>query len=132
MRPARARRLEPRTALAVALENAVEGCVFETFGAAIATFQAARAEDPSVRAAFERIAVDERAHASLAEDVHVFLASRLDDAGRETVRRARERAVARLRASRAPGDDRARRALGLPSTDEHQALARLIAEAVTA
>lgn len=123
-RPVRARRRTVRPALEVALENAVEGCVFETFGAAVATFQAERAADPSVREAFDRIAIDERAHASLAWDVDAFLASVLDDEGRAAVARAKHEARDRLLRSRpTSGCD----ALGMPAEREHRALAAAVA-----
>ena len=38
----------------VAYENAVEGCVRETYGALVATYQASNARDPMVRAAMAR------------------------------------------------------------------------------
>ncbi|NIS36796.1 MAG: ferritin-like domain-containing protein, partial [Actinobacteria bacterium] len=37
-----------RTAYEIALENAVEGCVRETFGALVGAHQALRASDPSI------------------------------------------------------------------------------------
>ena len=123
----RPRRLDVRAPLEVAIENATEGCVFETFGAAVASFQAARAVDPSVRGAFAQIAVDERAHASLAWDVDAFLSAVLDEAGRTAVARARRGALAKLRASQCVADERTRTALGLPPSAEHRALATAVA-----
>ena len=48
---------------AIAIENAVEGCVRESFGALLATWQAKTAGDARVRAAMKRIARDETRHA---------------------------------------------------------------------
>lgn len=65
-------RVEPREVRSleeIALENATEGCVNETYGALVATFQARVAGDPRVRAAMARIARDETRHAALARDV---------------------------------------------------------------
>jgi hypothetical protein len=45
-----------RSLEAMAIENAVEGCVRETLGALIATWQAACAKDPVIRSALARIA----------------------------------------------------------------------------
>lgn len=126
-RSVRGRRAPLRSAVEVALENAVEGCVFETFGAAVATLQAARAEAADVRAAFARIAADERAHAQLAWDVDAFLSDKLDPRERATVAAAKAEARARLRGSSAPGCERSSRALGLPTSEEHDALAGAIA-----
>jgi hypothetical protein len=53
----------------IARENAVEGCVAETIGAIVATYQAAHARDATVRNALGRIAQDETRHAELAWDV---------------------------------------------------------------
>lgn len=126
-RPLRSKRMPVRRALDVAIENAVEGCVFETFGAAVATFQADRAADPAMRAAFVDIAIDERAHASLARDVHAFLATVLDDEELAVVARAKRDALAKLRASVGVADTSARAALGLPRPAEHRALAEAVA-----
>jgi hypothetical protein len=49
----------------LAVENAVEGCVRETYGALTAIWQARTAKDPSVAAAVRRIARDETRHAAL-------------------------------------------------------------------
>lgn len=105
----------PRTLAEVALENAVEGCVRETFGALVAHWQRERAEDVSVREAMAVIAEDETRHAALAWSVHAWLAPRLDDATREAVRVARACAVdalARELAAEVP--DALVRGAGLP------------------
>lgn len=59
--------------LRLALENAVEGCVREAYGAVVAAHQGARAADPEVRAAFARIAADEAEHAELSFDIDAWL-----------------------------------------------------------
>jgi hypothetical protein len=91
----------PRDLLAMALENATEGCVSETFAAGIALHQAATASDPAVRAIMAAIAEDELGHAQLAWDVHAWLAERLDSAGAAAITRARAEAAAALLASAA-------------------------------
>src|SRR5262249_33228761 len=40
--------IPPRALDEIAIENAVEGCVRETFGALLAVFQATRAQDPGI------------------------------------------------------------------------------------
>lgn len=97
---ARARRPRARSLEAMARENAVEGCVRETFGAAVVRFQAERAEDPTIRRALGRIADDEARHASLSWRVHVWLTSKLDPRARSRV------AAAARRAARALANDR--------------------------
>jgi hypothetical protein len=93
----RVRRSAARSLEAVAIENAVEGCVRETYGALVATWQATHATDPAVRRAMRGIAADETRHASLAFRVARFLDTRLDARARTRVERARTRAIARLR-----------------------------------
>jgi hypothetical protein len=88
----------------VARENAVEGCVHETYGALLAHWQARHAEDPELRRAFERVAVDETRHAALAWAIARWADTRLDDAARRRVLRAQRRAIRELarRLERAP------------------------------
>lgn len=90
----RARR--PRSLEAMAIENAVEGCVRETFGAAVAIAQSLTASDPRVRAAMRRIAIDETRHAELSWRVARWLDGRLDRAARNRVASARRRAARSL------------------------------------
>src|SRR6185369_2194729 len=73
----------------LALENAVEGCVRETWGALVALRQASRAADVEVRAAMGRIARDEVRHAELAWTIDRWLTPRLGAAQRQQVRSAR-------------------------------------------
>ncbi len=78
-----------------------EGCIRETYGALLATWQAATAVDEQVRCAMAVVAVDETANALLAWDVRRWTDTRLGDgararggrrSGARTVR-ARARAV---------------------------------------
>ena len=82
-RGARARPVElgatlPRTLLALAIENAVEGCVRETWAALVAEHQARHAREATMRAAMKRIAVDEARHAALAWTIDRYLRRKLD------------------------------------------------------
>lgn len=108
-----------RDPLAIARENAAEGCVAEAFGAVVATFQAQRA-DHRFRSTFEAVAGDERRHAALAEDVDAWIASRLSERERAEVRTARREAIAALRAR--IGETAGCPALGLPAAHEARAL----------
>jgi hypothetical protein len=106
-RLARARGAEPppvelarvplRGAAALALDNAVEGCVRETFGAAVGFYQARHASDPGVRGALAGIAKDEVRHAALAWKIAGWIEPRLSSRERQRVRAARGRALAALR-----------------------------------
>jgi hypothetical protein len=75
-----------RTAAALAEDNAVEGCVRETYGAAVAAYQARTAGDRRVRRAMSTIARDEAAHADLAWRVQRWLAPPLDASTQSRVR----------------------------------------------
>jgi hypothetical protein len=119
----RARKPRPRSLERMARENAVEGCVRETFGALVATWQAARARDPQIRRSTARIAADETRHAALAWAVAAWAEARLDDAARARVERARQRAVARLREELGAGyPAEVRSEAGLPDPARARAL----------
>jgi hypothetical protein len=124
-------RLRPRTARArsleaVAIENAVEGCVRETFGALNAVLQARTAGDARVREAMERIAADEIRHASLGWAVASWARSRLDAGAGARVDAARRAAVLQLREEmRVEPPDELVRAAGVPRAREAR---RMIAE----
>jgi len=114
---------QPRSLTELAIENAVEGCVRETWGALIALRQAARASDLDVRAAMLRIAPDEVRHAELAWALDRWLNQRLAPAQRSQVQRARRTAfddLARELRRELPVTERTR--LGLPGCDEAAAL----------
>ena len=118
-------RSEPaRTWEAVLTENAVEGCVRETFGALLGTWQARAAADPYIRAAMERIARDETRHAALAHAVDAWGKTRLDRAARKRVDEARKAAEAELADSTDDLTPSARAALGLPTPVEARFLAK--------
>lgn len=82
----------------VARENAVEGCVRETFGALVAHWQRDHAADISVREAMALIAEDETRHAALAWRTAAWLDTQLDETSRAEVRAARAAAVEALAA----------------------------------
>jgi|GEM_PF-420821 len=77
----------------IALENAVEGCVRETFGALQATHQAAHATDSQVADAMRVIADDETRHAALAWDIAAWIEPQLSSEQRLALKSARDRAI---------------------------------------
>jgi hypothetical protein len=88
---------EPRRTLReIAIDNAVEGCVRETFGALVATYQSKMAKDLHVRATMARIARDETRHAALSWQLDGWLAARLPRDEREQVAEAKRAAHANL------------------------------------
>lgn len=115
MEPA-VRAVPVRTLPEIALENAVEGCVRETYGALVGAYQSARAEDDDLRRAMHSIAVDEARHAALSYDVHTWVSERLDAATHAQIREAQRVQLAALydECTREP-DPRLAREAGLPS-----------------
>lgn len=126
--PTRAERRDapPRSLFDVALENAVEGCVHETFAAVIALHQARFATAPSVRSAMATIAPEEVGHAELAWAIHRWAMERLHVVEREAVERAMDEALERLvgGAVEVGAPPAARDELGLPDAARAAALAR--------
>jgi hypothetical protein len=123
--PARAREYRRRNLEAIAIENAVEGCVRETYGAAVALVQAQTAGAPAIRRAMQSIARDELRHAALSWSVADWLDAKLDAPARARVRAARDAAARELvdGASRELSRDMVR-ALGLPAAHQARAIAR--------
>ena len=82
----------------IALENAVEGCIRETYGALAAHRQAFAAEDAEVAAAMAEIAEDESRHAALSWQIAAWIEPRLTDDERAELQIAKSRAFTDLRA----------------------------------
>jgi hypothetical protein len=124
--------MERRTLLAIALENAVEGCVRETYGALVAAFQAERCA-PELRPLHRRIAREEASHAELAHDVARWLDRKLTPSERAEVAAARARALADLleEVRHEPAADVVRVA-GLPTAAEARILAEGLDRAILA
>ena len=113
-----------RTALAIAIENGVEGCVRETFGALVAHHQAMAAGDGAIGRMMRVIAEDETRHAELAWSVAGWLEPRLSPEARAAVHAARTRAIEELRRELESEPDPSLRDLaGMP--DRRRALALL-------
>jgi hypothetical protein len=105
-----------RSASQLALDNAVEGCVHETYAALIALYQARSAEDPAIRAELSTIAEDETRHATLSWDIDRWLRPRLTSGLQASVVRAQRQAVDNLRNARELMEDEDdRRLAGVPS-----------------
>jgi hypothetical protein len=131
---ARPATIEPRplrSVEAMAVENAAEGCVRETYGALLATRQAARARDPVVRAAMMRIARDETRHASLSWRVDRWLETRLDPEAKRNVERAKRTAAGELlRSAAEDGSLSYAGDLGLPGPAEARLLIAEMTQAI--
>lgn len=112
-----------RTLEAIARENAVEGCVYETWAAMIAWWQIDHARADDVGAAARRIARDETRHAALAWSVHGWSLTRLDADAATALSAALQSAVAELgRAIETPAPPVLVSEVGLPSRADAQRL----------
>jgi hypothetical protein len=112
-----------RSIEALAIENVVEGCVHETYGALLAHWQSMHARDREVRDAMKRIARDETRHAALAWKAHRWMDRRLDRSTRARIDEARRAATAKLRSELTiEPDSQAIRDLGVPSAQHAVAL----------
>ena len=80
----------------LAIENAKEGCVGESFAALVAGWQACHARDPVVARTMTLIAADEARHADLSWDVHAWAMARLDCTARVRVMAAMRAAADRM------------------------------------
>lgn len=109
-----------RTLEEVALENAVEGCVRETSGAAVARWQSLHAAGPDLRCRLRRIADDEAAHATLSWDVHRWASRRLPVARSRRIERQAAEVAARLRDGGHEPEGAVRRIAGMPSRAARQ------------
>ena len=101
---------------AIALENAVEGCVAETWGCLVGMHQARYATNLRLRHAYRRIAVDEARHAQLSWDIAEWAEQKLDTAALRRISSRRAQAVRELESavSRETLSEPVRRVLGLP------------------
>lgn len=124
---------QERSLFDIALENAVEGCVRETFGVVDAAYRAERAPTAELRELFARIADDEARHAALSWDIHHWIVQQLSDAERAQVelaaRQAQEELVRQLQQAR---PDAVEAELGAPSSAVAVAMAQSLARSLTA
>jgi hypothetical protein len=107
-----------RSLLEIALDNAREGCVRETFGALLATYQAAGAEDGHVRNVMAGIAADETRHAMLSWKLMAWLSPLLSEREQMHVDEAKAEAQAALALEIETAlPESVRRTLGMPSPE---------------
>jgi hypothetical protein len=97
-----------RPLVEIAIENAVEGCVRETYSAVAGLVEAHVGPDADVRRAMASIGADECRHAALAWDVAAWVMPRLDASERARVVAAMREAIDELRRTE---DDGVRAAL---------------------
>ncbi len=122
-----------RSLLELALENAVEGCVNESYAALIALYQSKHAENHSMRRIFLEIAEDEIRHAELAWKIHEWCIGRLKPEEKSMVLKAQTQAFERL--SQMANEQYIgtnRKLLGLPESDIALRLAAQFKEKIAA
>ncbi|MCA9624228.1 MAG: ferritin-like domain-containing protein [Myxococcales bacterium] len=122
----------PRALEDLALHNAVEGCVRETFGALLGLWQAQAAADPEVRHAMREVAADETGHAALSWDIHHWAMDQLGSAARRRVEEAQRRALDALCEPEEPMPEALQREAGLPGSEVQVALAQRFRAALAA
>ncbi|MBT9555761.1 MAG: hypothetical protein IV100_07010 [Myxococcales bacterium] len=109
--------------LALAVQNAVEGCVGEGWNALLASHQAGAAKHPELASTMAVIAADEIRHAALATSIDAWIRPLLTDVERELVGDAARQALAALQGSCDGVADRTvRAAVGLPSLETRATL----------
>jgi rubrerythrin len=116
----------------VALENAVEGCVRETFGVAMAAWQAREARDPVIARTMARIAQDEFRHADLGWTVAEWAEAKLDRAARARIHEAMDAAVEKLNSEDGRMLPVCEALAGLPSTERYHDLVAHFSGAMSA
>jgi len=130
--PGRARSPRRPSLARLAVENAVLGCVGETWGALLLAMGAMRAADHDVRRQLHRVACDEARHAALAFAIHAWVTPQLSIAERDEVDAALARATRKLIGERPGASVAVRRALGYPTVAEHAVIAPRLAALVRA
>jgi rubrerythrin len=116
----------PSSLRELAMHNAIEGCAREMLGATINLWQAQRARDREIRAAFAEIANDECAHAELSWEIHTWAMQQLDAIDAIAIADAQHAALESLCETTAI-DAATRHVLGLPSGHELRVLVNAIA-----
>lgn len=94
--PTRVEARAPRSLFEIARENAIEGCVRETYGAVEAILLAEVETDPEVARAMHAIAIDEARHAELAWSIAAWARPQLSNDDVRALDDAMEEAVADL------------------------------------
>ena len=112
----------PRSLEALATENAVEGCVRETFGVLIGMWQSVSAPTADLRAFFAALTTDELRHASLSARVDVWARAGLSADALRRVDAAKDAALRELEASLGAAEPVP--GMGLPTAAQSLALFR--------
>lgn len=115
-----------RSLFDLAVENMREGCVRETYGALLASYQALCAQDPEVRETMLSVAADETAHAELSWDLAAWYGARLSHAENAALEVEKRKAIAEL--ARVVREDPAQDVMARAGMPDANAAQRLLAE----
>lgn len=120
-----------RSLYEIALENAVEGCVNETFAAACGLWQSEHAQLDVFREVIAHISDEETGHAALSWDIHAWVMPQLTEAQRTQITVAQTEALDKLMADfKQEGNPVLQRAFGLPTRDDAARLFTQLQETV--
>lgn len=123
--PVVVRPFAPRRLIDVVADNAVEGCIRETYGALVGTVQGQAARDPVIRRVMRRIAADETRHAALSWEIARWADTKLGRSARRQVATHQRIGYERLEHSLTqPYASAVHRITGLPEPTEARRLYR--------
>lgn len=104
-----------RSLYEIALENAVQGCVNETFAAACGLWQSEHATMPAFKQVIAHITDEEMGHAALSWDIHEWLMPQLTDSQQLRINKAQAEAIEAIVTDfKQKGDPAQQAAFGLP------------------
>ena len=108
-----------RSLYEIALENAVEGCVNETFAAACGLWQSEYAQLDVFRKVIGHITEEEMGHAALSWEIHQWIMPQLSEVQQEQIRVAQSEAVENLVSDfKQESNPALQQAFGLPTKDD--------------
>jgi hypothetical protein len=108
-----------RSLYEIALENAVEGCVNETFAAACGLWQSEYAQLDVFRKVISHITEEEMGHAELSWKIHQWIMPQLSEVQQEQIRIAQAKAVDSLVSDfKQESNPVLQQAFGLPTKDD--------------
>ncbi|MEM9195175.1 MAG: ferritin-like domain-containing protein [Myxococcota bacterium] len=119
-----------RSPFEITLENAVEGCIRETYGALVAEYQSHTAEDPDVRTVMREIAEDERRHAELSWALAGWLEPQLTAEERAQIGGAKADAIEALSSNPVRLSTNAHRITGIPDARVHGTMVQALRQQV--
>lgn len=120
----RANEVPLRSVEELAFDNAVEGCVRETFGSLVGGYQAIHATNPAIRSVMANVSADEVGHGAWSWELARQLEQRLPVVKRRQAREASEEALRRMSMGMLEAVPREQHAaLGLPDEERLETIA---------